>query len=82
MTRDERNQLLADLRAAGVQEYVGDQHGLVRVVFFPARDARPTVQAAPSEPEPEGLTTKSAMLDYFEGAHGEVTGGEPPAGLP
>jgi hypothetical protein len=41
-TRDERNELLADLRVAGVQEYVEDTQ-VVRIVFFPA--APPAVPA-------------------------------------
>jgi len=44
--RAERNQLLDDLRARGVQEYVTGEHGIARVVFFPpALPARPESEA-------------------------------------
>lgn len=50
MTRVDRNELLADLRAMGVHEYVSDEAGLVRVVFFPPPATAPP--AAPDEERP------------------------------
>lgn len=49
MDSEERNRLMADLRAAGVQEYVEDQH-VVRIVFFPPPATAPP--AAPDEERP------------------------------
>lgn len=57
MTRAERRELLADLRAARVREYVCDGSGLVRVVFEPgaprAELAAPPPGQPHADPEPD-----------------------------
>jgi hypothetical protein len=60
MTRAERRELLADLRAARVREYVCDGSGLVRVVFEPGAPRAELVAPGPPPGQPH---TEPELVD-------------------